>query len=168
MTKLYAIHGGSSIFALVRAKTRDEAFDVFAKNQIINNSFREEIDSLSINGSLLDKFYRDDSGYFISDFGGYPERLLKMDEEDREKYIDFHIEKNIKKFWGEFPQHAEAYLKELKAISKNEDIGEPSFSEDFYVQTIKLIIADGEWYDSFDIVEVEIPETKFQVIYQDS
>lgn len=167
MTKLYAIHGGPSIFALVKAKTKDEAFDIFAKNQIENVSFREEIDSLAIDGSLLAEFYRDDSGYFMSDFGGYPERLLKMNEEDREKYVDFHIEKNVKNFWREFPQHAEAYLKELKAISENEDVEEPSFSEDFYIQTIKLIIADGEWYDDFDIVEVEIPEANYQIIYQD-
>lgn len=167
MTKLYAIHGRPSIFVLVRAKTKNEAFDIFAKTQIEDDSFREEIDSFTINDSLLYKFYRDDSGYFMNDFGDYPERLLKMDKEDRKKYINSHIEKNIKIFWREFPQHAEAFLKELKANSENEDIKEPSFSEDFYVQTIKLIIADGNWYDSFDIVEVEIPEANYQIIYQD-
>lgn len=165
MTKLYAVHGGPSIFALVRAKTKDEAFHIFVENQIEDEGFKDEINGLTINGSLLDKFYRDDNGYFMNNFGEYPEKLSKMSKEDREKYVDFHIEKNVKSFWGDFPQHAEAYLKELKAINEGKDIEEPSFSKDFYIQTIKLIIADGEWYDDFAIVEVEIPETNYQIIY---
>ncbi|MGJ9383890.1 hypothetical protein [Salipaludibacillus sp. CF4.18] len=167
MSNLYGVHGGSSIYALVKAKSEQEAFNIFAKSQIDDETLREEIDSFIVNASLLEKFYRDEHGHFHDDYTGeYPERIQRMKEEDRENYVENHIEKNVRKFWESTPEHAETYIKELKK-SWEEGNYHPSFSEYFYVETIKLIINEGNWYEDFAIVKIDMLEHDYQIIYKD-
>jgi hypothetical protein len=168
MSNLYAVHGGSSIYALVKAKSEQGAFDTFVKSQIDDETLREEIDSFTVNSGLLEKFYKDESGHF-SDYytGEFPERIKQLKEEDRENYVEYNIEKNVKEFWGDTPEHAESYLKELKKSQRGEGNNNPSFSEDFYVETMKLIINEGNWYEEFAIVKVDILENDYQIIYRE-
>ena len=166
MSNLYAVHGGSSFYALVKAETEDEVFTIFAKSQINDETLLEEIDSFIVDGSLLEKFYHDEHEHFFDDFTGeYPERIKKMNEEDRERYVEYHIEKNVREFW-DTPEYAEMYLQELKK-SWNGENNNPAFSDDFYVETIKLIIEEGNWYEDFVIKKVDIVENECQIIYRD-
>lgn len=45
MPKLFGIAAGSDVFAVVKAETKNEAFDLFAESQINDETFREEVDS---------------------------------------------------------------------------------------------------------------------------
>jgi hypothetical protein len=168
MSNLYAIHGASSIYAVITAKTKERAFDIFAKSQINDVNLRSDIDSFIVNASLLEKFYRDEEGSFHDDYtGNYPDRIRSMNEVDREKYVISHIEKNARAYWINTPEHAETYLGELKKSWEEEDNYIPAFSDDFYIETIKLIITDGNWYEDFAIVKVELSEEDIQIIYCD-
>lgn len=60
MPKLFGIAAGSDVFAVVKAETKNEAFDLFAESQINDETFREEVDNFAVNASLLEHFYLDD------------------------------------------------------------------------------------------------------------
>jgi hypothetical protein len=168
MDNLFAVHGGPSIYALVKAKTEQEALNIFAGSQMDNDIIREEIDSFIVNASLLGKFYKDEYGSFHDDYtGDYPDRIQEMDEDDRERYVQFHIERNARDFWKNTPEHAEIYLQELKKSYEGEEFYTASFSEDFYIETIKLIIESGNWYEDFAIKKVDLSENEYQIIYSD-
>ncbi|MGX7595607.1 hypothetical protein ACWNS2_10180 [Planococcus plakortidis] len=168
MENLYGVHAGSSTFVIVKANSEQEALDVFAKSQINDELLREEIDSFIVNSSLLEKFYKDEHGHFLEDFtGDYNQRLLNMNDVDRENYIQFHIEKNVREFWKDTPEHAESYLKAIKEYTEINAETLPSFSEEFYIETIKLIIRDGKWFGDFGIVKIELSEKDYQVIYEE-
>lgn len=168
MGNLYGVHGGPSIFAVVKANSEEEAIHIFAKNQINDELLKEEIDSFIVNSSLLEKFYKDENGHFFDDFtGDYDKRLLSMESDEREEYIQQHIERNVREFWKATPEHAETYLKELNKYLEQGGEGSSSFSEEFYVETIKLIIDGGNWYEDFGVIKIEMSQKEFQVIYRD-
>ncbi|MFJ8458886.1 hypothetical protein ACIQ57_07110 [Lysinibacillus xylanilyticus] len=168
MDNFYAIHGGASIYSVVKANSEEEAFNVFARNQINDKHLREEIGSFTVNASLLEKFYKDEDGSFFDDYTGeYPKILKNMSEEERENHVVHHIEKNINEFWKATPHFAEEYFNELQKQWGSEEIITPSFSKEFYIETIKLIIKDGNWFDNFAIVKIDLDEKDYQNIFID-
>ncbi|KAA6446978.1 hypothetical protein [Bacillus swezeyi] len=167
MTRLFAVHGGPSIYAIVKAETNDEAFDVFAKSQINDQIFREHVDYFSVNANLLEDFYLDEEGsFFDSETGSLRKDLLNLNENDCVDYINRCIEENARRFWNDAPQIAEEYLSELFKERETNRIEPALFSEDFYVDTFKRIVKDGQWYDEFEIVEVDLSEDGSQIIYR--
>lgn len=166
MPKLFGIAAGSDVFAVVKAETKNEAFDLFAESQINDETFREEVDTFVVNASLLEHFYLDDKGSFIDSYtGSYRKDLLSLHENDRENYVNRCIEENAKRFWDDAPQFAEEYLSEL---FKEDEINcdERNFSNEFYIDTFKRIVKQGRWYDDFEICEINLSEEPLKIIYK--
>ncbi|WP_139186938.1 hypothetical protein [Sediminibacillus halophilus] len=128
---------------------------------------REEIDSFIANDSLLGKFYRDEKGHFFEDLTGEVRSDLRhLSEEKLFEYVTKCITKNSYEFWGERSDLADEYLAELNKSFESEDTYTANFSEEFYIETIKLIIQGGKWFEAFDIVEVD-PSSEYQVIFRE-
>lgn len=165
--KLFAVHGGPSIYALVQATDKEDALNVFAKGQIEDETIREEIDNFIVNGSLLEKFYRDEKGSFFEDLTGEVRSDLQHLSEDKLfEYQKKCITENVYEFWGKRSDLADEYLAELNKSLDSEDFYTANFSEEFYIETIKLIIQGGNWFNDFEIVEVE-SSSNYQVIFQE-
>jgi hypothetical protein len=168
MKKLYAVLGKPSVYGVVKAESKEEAFDVFAKSQLEDGNFTEEITEFITNFSLLGEFFKDDEGSFHNDCTGeYPERLEIMSDEEQEQYVKGWIEKNVRAFWHDQPQFAEEYIRELNKSYESDDFYTGQFSEEFMIDTIKRIINAGNWYDDFEIVEIDLEENDYQIIYED-
>lgn len=168
MEKLYVARDDESITVILKAESKEEAFDIFAKTRLKDNRLLEEITEFSTD-SLLGFFEKDDKGSFYDGYtGGYPERLNIMSDEEKEIYVDDWIEKNIKKFWADQPQFAEEYLRELHKSYESEGCYVAEFSEEFMIDAIKKIICTGKWYDNFEIVEVDLEGKEYQVLYDDN
>ncbi len=166
MPKLFAIAAGSDVFAVVKAETKNEAFDLFAESQINDETFREEVDNFAVNASLLEHFYLDDKGSFFDSYtGSYRKDLLSLHENDRENYVNRCIEENAKRFWDDAPQFAEEYLSELFREDETECV-ERAFSNEFYIDTFKRIVKQGRWYDDFEICEINLSEEPLKIIYK--
>lgn len=166
MNNLYAVHGGGSIYAVVKAESTEKAFDIFAKNQIEDETLSEKITEFITNSSLLEDFSKDGGGSFHDDYTGeYPERLESMSDEEKERYVTGWIEKNVREFWSDQPQFAEEYIRELNKSYESDDFYTGKFSEEFMIDTIKRIICLGNWYDDFGIVEIDLGENDYQIIY---
>lgn len=136
MESLFAIHGDSSIFAVVKANSEEEAFDIFARNSLNDEVLIEYINSFIVNDGLIEDFFRDEQGYFYKeDEPEYEDRILAMTAEEQERYVEINIKKNIDNFWSNTPQFAEEYHRELQRYWNSEDDIEPEFSESFYVET---------------------------------
>ncbi|ASK64103.1 hypothetical protein CFK37_19055 [Virgibacillus phasianinus] len=166
MSKLYAIHGGESIFAIVKADSKEKAFDVFASNQVGDEIIREHISEFVVNSGLLEDFYKDDKGSFFDDFTGeYPKRIKQLDKQEQKNYVDSWIEGNINQFWNDKPQFAAEYLKELNNSLNSSDNYKAEFSHEFWLDTIKRVIQKGDWYEDFDIVKIELEDDNYQLIY---
>lgn len=167
MKNLYAVHGGESIFTIVKAKSNAEAFDIFASNQVEDANLNDFITSFAVNDGLLEQFYRDNQGSFLDNYmNGGPERLQKLNEQERETYIDSWIEKNINQFWNDEPQFATEYFDEFNKSKQSNDFYKPKFSHDFWVNTIKKVIQQRDWYEAFDIVKIDLTDHDYQLIYR--
>jgi len=170
MTKIYAVHGGSSIFTLVKASNEEDALTVFASNQLKDEILVETINEFSVNAGLFSEFYGDEHGSFFDDMTGeLPSHVNDMEDVERENYIDMHVEENVREYWEDAPHFANEYLRELKRYQEATDWNAhvPEFSEEFYIDTIKRIITSPNWYDDFEIIEVDLTNTDYQLIFSD-
>ncbi len=167
--KTFIVYAGPETVIAVKANNKDQAYNLFAESRIDDEFLSEEINNFIINGSLLSKFYCDEKGSFFDDYTGeYPSRILKMPKDKREEYVEHHIQKNIQNYWSDRPEFAEEYLREYKKAHEDEYLEEmytPSFSKEFYIDTIKRIINTGNWYDGFEIAELDLVDKELQVIY---
>lgn len=162
MNELYAVHGGESIFSIVKANSKEEAFNIFARNQIEDENLNKFITELGFDGGLYESFYKDDRGYLMCN----PKRLEQFNEQEKENYIDSWVEKNVNQFWSDEPEFAKEYLKELNKAYRSTCFYQPTFSQDFWVATIKRIILHENWYEDFDIVKIDLAASDYQLIYR--
>lgn len=166
MNNLYVIHGKESIISIVKANTKEEAFDIFARNQIEDENLNYFITSFAPNDGLLEWFYQDDTGQFMDGYGnGGPYWLQQLNEQEKEDYIDSWIKKNVNQFWNDEPQFAYEYLQELNKGYHSSDVYRPKFSHGFLVNTIKKVIQQGNWYEAFDIIKIDLADYDYQLIY---
>lgn len=168
MDNLFAVYGDSSIFTIIKAETEEEALDIFVRNNLDDDILIEYIVSFAVNDGLLENFYRDEQGYLLNKNGfEYADRILALPEEEQERYIEFHIKKNAKKFWYNAPQFAEEFYRELTKNWESEDGYAPNFSEEFYVDTIKRIITNELWYKELKFIPIDLKERNYQLIFQE-
>lgn len=168
LNHLYIVYALEGAISVIKSKSKEEAFDIFAVNQIDNKNYNIFIKSLSINDGLLEEFYQDDQGYlFDIEQNKYPERLQQLNEQEKEDYIDVWIERNAKEFWKDEPQFALEYLQELDKAKQSNTSYTIEFSDEFLVFTLKKIIQQGDWYEGFDIVKIDLTDKNYQVIYKD-
>ena len=165
MSKLYIIHDDEDLIATVKANSKKEALDNFARNRVDNINFMQHVTRFSIDDSLFEEFYRDDSGplfdYYTNE---YQERIKSLDELEKKKYIHSWIVKNVNEFWSNKPQFAAEYLDEY---NKNYEVnGEytAEFSHEFLVDTFKKLIKRGDWFVGFKIVKIELEKENFLLI----
>lgn len=152
----------------IKAESKEEAFDIFATHQIDDENFNIFIKSLSINDGLLEKFYHDDQGYlFDINQNKPPERLQHLNEQEKEDYINKWIERNAKEFWADEPQFASEFLQEVEKAKQADRPDAEQFSNDFLLSTIKKLIQQGDWYEGFDIVKIDLTDKNYQVIFKD-
>jgi len=164
---LYVVHTLNSTISVVKAESKEEAFDIFSMNQIGDENFNTFIKSLSVNDGLLEELYQDDQGYlFDTGQNKYPERLQQLNEQEKEDYIDAWIEKNAKEFWKDEPQFALEYLRELDKAKQSNVPYTIEFSDEFLVFTLKKIIQQGDWYEEFDIVKINLTDKNYQEIHR--
>lgn len=58
------------------------------------------------------------------------------------------------------------YLQELENSHMKGLDYEPSFSEEFYIDTIKRIIQRTNWFTEFKIIEIDLENKNYQLIYR--
>jgi hypothetical protein len=162
--KLYSIYGDNSIFAVVRAETKEEAFDIFANNRKDNEWFREYVDNMSYHESLLETFFGDKIEHFIDNSGKYRKDLLEMCETERNAYIKRIFEGNVREFWSVSTHFADEYLREYYRSRQSDWDKVVQFSKEFYVDTFKRLVRYHKWYDNFDIVENDLLEREIQIV----
>jgi len=166
LSHLYVVYTLNSTISVVKAESKEEAFDIFAMNQIDNESFKTFITSSSINLGLLEEFFEDNQGYLLDLYQDeYPERLQHLNEQEQEDYIDGWIERNVKEFWEDEPKFALEYLQELDKAKQSKAPYTMKFSDAFLMFTIKKIIQQGDWYEGFDIVKIDLTDKNYQTIY---
>lgn len=166
LNNLYAIHGGESLFSVIKANSKEDAFDVFASNQIADKVMHEYISEFKVDDSLLEKFYQDNDGHFWDMQGNLPERIRKLDKDQQQPYINSWIEKNVNDFWSDKPHFAAEYLKEFYKSYNSNGFYSGKFSDDFWVDTIKKIIQQDNWYEDFKIVKIDLTNDNYQLIYR--
>jgi len=169
MSKFFAVHGGESIYAVVKAHSKEEAFTEFARGQMDDDRMMDEINSFSATESLLEQFFHDENGHFFQSTTGELElspSVLAIEEHRRNDYIDSHVAKNAYDFWEDKFEYAEMYLQELENSHMKGLDYEPSFSEEFYIDTIKRIIQRTKWFPEFKIIEIDLENKNYQLIYR--
>ncbi|MEI2330344.1 hypothetical protein [Priestia megaterium] len=174
MTKLFAINAGMSFFAVAKAENEKEVLTILANRELEEQEdfgIRAHIDDFSIEG-LYGDFFHDEKGLFIEGhILDYPRHIRKMSTKERDTYIQSHVEKNARNFWGDYPFYAELYLREFKrykAVGKEvENTFRPHFSDEFYFITAKLIITETDWYgEDFQIIEIDLTDRNYQLIFE--
>lgn len=168
MSHLYVVYALDSTISVVKAESKAEAFDIFATNQINDKIFSIFIKEFDAGDGLLGMFHHDDQGYlFDGAQDGRSKRLQQLNEQEKDAYIDSWVERNAKQFWNDEPQFASEYLKELEIATQSSDFYTGKFSDAFLVSTLKKLIQQGDWYEAFDIVKIDLVENNHQVIYAD-
>lgn len=169
MEKIYGILGIDVLLSVVKAKSKEEAFDIFSKNQLDNQEIRQYISVFANDDCLLANFYKDDHGHFFDMTGDYTERLNLMNKKEMNEYMNFWFKKNAMNFWHDKPHFAEEYIKELEKGISTDELGnyvEPAFSNEFWIDTIKRVIQSCNWYTDFKIVEINLDNRNYQTIYE--
>lgn len=165
MTELYIVYAAGSALSAVKANSKEEAFDIFSRNQIEESNINNFITEFASNEGLFERFNRDDEGHFIEDyFEGSSKRLPELSGQEREDYIGAWVERNVVQFWSDQPQFAAEYLKERMKGYDSPDFYKPKFSHNFWVDTVKRIIQQDDWYDTFEIVKVDLRNDNYQLI----
>lgn len=165
MTELYAVYAAGSAFSVIKASSKEEAFDIFAENQVKESNIVDFITEFASNEGLFERFYRDDEGHFIKDyFEGSSKRLQELSGQEREDYIDAWVEINVFQFWSDKPQFATEYLKERTKGYRSPDFYIPEFSHEFWIDTVKRVIQLDDWYDAFEIVKIDLINDNYQLI----
>ena len=168
MSHLYVVYALDSKISVVEAESKGEALDTFVRDLMDDENLNYFIKDFSFGDGLLTQFYRDDQGYlFDIDQNEVPERLQQLNEQEKDDYIDSWIESNARQFWNAEPQFASEFLQELDKAKHSDSPQAHQFSNAFLVSTIKKIIQQGDWYESFDIVQIDLADTNYQVIYED-
>lgn len=168
LSHLYVVYALERKISVVKAESKAEAFDIFAMNQIHDENLNYFIKDFSFGDGLLSMFHRDDQGDLFDIYKNeYPEHLQHLNEQEKEDYIDSWIERNAKQFWDDAPQFASEFLKELEKAKRSNSPHAGQFSDAFLVSTLKKIIQQGDWYEAFDIVKIDLVENNHQVIYAD-
>lgn len=167
MSDLYIVYALDSNIAAIKANSKAEAFDIFATRQINDENLNNFIKEFNIDDGLLGMFYRDDQGHLYDFDQNAPSKYLQqLSEQEQDTYIGSWVERNAKQFWNDEPQLAAEYIKEFKIATQSSDFYTGEFSDVFLVSTIKKLIQQDNWYESFDIVKVDLIENNFQVIYE--
>lgn len=168
MEKQFVVSTGDSIL-VIPATDKDQAFHRFLEYQLSDgdSTLRDYIARFIVNDGLLETFFSDEKGHLLNEIGNYRKDLQKKYkiEKDLNTYIEQCIAKNARNYWTLTPNFAEEYLKELFTSFNSDDEYEPSFSEDFYIETSKLIINGGTWYEHFIIHELDSSSKKIQVVF---
>lgn len=152
--------------SVVRAESKSEAFDIFARDLIDDKNLNIYIKNFALGDGLLSSFYHDDQDD-LSDENEYPGHLKQLNEQERDKYINAWIESNVRQFWDDEPQFASEFLQAMET-AKRTGLSEASqFSDAFLVSTIKKVIQQGDWFDTFDIVKIDLKDTDYQIIYRE-
>ena len=168
MSHLYVLYALEHTISAIKAESKAEAFDIFARDLIDDENLNHFIKDFSLGDGLLSSFHHDDQGYlFDIDQNGYPERLQQLNEQEKDDYVDSWIESNARQFWNDEPQFSLEYLKELDKAKHSDNPYTGDFSDAFLVSTIKKLIQQGDWYEAFDIVKIDLSDTNYQVIYED-
>lgn len=169
MEKLYVVYALESSITVVKANSKEEALDVFADTQVNNEILEEIISRFSLSDGLYQDFFRDEKGC-LYDYGVDDLAKRVKDMEDEDEYIQSCIEKNVKDYWKNEPHFATEYLKELAkahAHVPSDEFYNPAFSDGLKANALKKFIKEEEWYEHFDIVEINLKEKNHQLIYQD-
>jgi len=165
MKKTFVVYAGPNICIAVNAESEEQAFERFAETQIMDETFRDHVETFIVNASLLEEFYSDENGFLLKENGDFKAHLLKIeDEEECFNYIYSCVEKNVRNFWSDAPQYAEEYLREYRN-NNNVDYYEVSFSREFYIDTFKRVVDLGDWYDDLVIKEIDLSTRDVQVIF---
>lgn len=166
LEKLYVAHNVEGLISIIKANSKEEAFDIFVTNKVKEDDdiIKEHVSEFITNSSLLENFFKDNIGSFFDSFtGDYPARLKGMNEKDLNEYVESWIIKNVREFWYDKPHFAEEYIRELNK-SKYIDFYQGEFSDEFWVDVTKRLILQGDWYDDFNIVEINLQNDNYQVI----
>lgn len=158
MKKIYVVSALEASIQVVKANSKEEAFDIFTRTQLNSDSLEDGIDDIASVSHLYDRLFSDDSGNLYSF-----ETNERIDETGREEYIKSAIEKNVKDFWKDEPHYATEYLDLLFNSEAPSDIS--IYSEGLKQSALKKFIQEGDWYEHFSIVEINLEESDHQVIY---
>ncbi|MFP5109691.1 hypothetical protein ACSU6B_23475 [Neobacillus sp. C211] len=174
MDKLFSVVFAGDYGAIVKSKDDDldSILTIVAKNMFeTDNDVVNEINSFSVNMSLMEKFFRDEHGHFYDSFGDYKPHIKAMEADEAHDYMDNHVEKNVRLFFGD--QLAEEFMREYKkSIEHNkkyngEDVWEdykPQLSEEFYIEAIKLIIKSESYFGEIFVEEIDLKNCDIQQI----
>ncbi|QST02633.1 hypothetical protein IMZ31_18975 (plasmid) [Pontibacillus sp. ALD_SL1] len=157
MKTLYAVIVPDHNITIVRAQSEEEAFDLYARENINDPFFLEEVESMAVNASLMEKFFHDEKGSMFDDYKVVPDRLSQFSEEERQRYEDSWIRKNIRAFWSDRPRFAEEYIEEWEKSKRDENYT-PLYTTEFLVDTYKRLAKMDNFYEDFKIVPID--ETK--------
>ncbi|MFQ3542838.1 hypothetical protein Q7A53_02045 [Halobacillus rhizosphaerae] len=166
MKKTFIIQEPLFLTATVRATTKEEAFDVFARHYSHDEKFRKLVNSFSPEKGLLGLFACDEHGSFFNEDEDqliitYHARFNSMSEVQKEKYMNEKIESNIREFWDDKPQLADEYIAEWRKISGNGHDSYNScgkFSDAFYADVVKRT----KWFEEVSIHE--LTNNEYQLI----
>lgn len=168
MSHLYVIYALDYTISVVKADSKAAALDIFSMNLIDDENLNYFIKDFALGDGLLSSFYYDNQGYFFDKYPNeIPERLQQLNEQEKEYYIDECIKKNAQEFWADEPQFASEFLQEVEKAKQADRSEAEHFSNDFLVSTIKKLIQQGDWYEAFDIVKIDLTDKNYQVIYKD-
>ncbi|QST02632.1 hypothetical protein IMZ31_18970 (plasmid) [Pontibacillus sp. ALD_SL1] len=151
---LFVVIEGAEKIATVRAKHEKNALDVYARNNIDDPLFREEVESMAVNMSLMEHFFKDEHGHFLDDIGEASERISGMREEERKTYINNWVERNARAFWGDEIQYAHEYMNEWHKSLRDETY-QPSYSDAFLIDTFKRLVEKGLFFGEVKVVPID-------------
>ncbi|QST02634.1 hypothetical protein IMZ31_18980 (plasmid) [Pontibacillus sp. ALD_SL1] len=144
MVKLYAVVTNGDNWEVVQADSQEEAFDSYVREHIDDPDFKNDIQSMGLNATLMKRFYWE-----------VPDGWRGMEgEEDRNIYENKWMIHNINQFWHDAPRYAEEYIGEWQKTLRDPHYA-PSFSTEFLTDTLKRLIRSGECLEHFKILKVD-------------
>ncbi|MCU9612734.1 hypothetical protein OEV98_04035 [Caldibacillus lycopersici] len=165
MDKLFLVRIDETISAVVRANSKDEAFDIVSEYFYTSKDFyfiKDDIDEYTTKfypgDCLFKNFLFDDDYGNILHFDNYS--FLKSElKEGTEKYIWEIISNNVRLYFSEKPELADEYLRELKKTYETGDY--LNLSKELKLFVLKRQFAKGSY---FRIHEVDLSDTNIQLI----
>src|SRR5699024_702472 len=99
LSHLYVVYALDSKISVVEAESKAEALDTFAMDLIDDENLNYFIKDFSFGDGLITQFYQDDQRYlFDIEQNVATERMLQLNEKEKDVYIYSWIESNARQF----------------------------------------------------------------------
>ena len=158
--KKYLVFAAEDLSAhgVIEADNENEVYDNYAEEYVATDKlFRESVNTLTVNMSFWESFFKDEKGYMREEATGeWRTDLLKRFGGDEDKVSEYAINKwheNIREMFDDNQAYADMVIKEMERYNDPKDV---YFPPRLYSHCAKWAMRNNQWIEL--IIEEIKPE----------